>query len=166
MSGVTIAGFTISNGWSGISVVDSSAIFRDNIISYNSYAGIYIEGVSLLIIENEIKNNGYGIKSYGSALTIQRNNISGNGTGIDATYHASAYISDNSIIGQSGYGIRVAANSTANIFRNTITGNGLGGSGIQIAGDNGMNISFNVVDDNISAYWVGAYNVKSNGVPW
>lgn len=122
------------------------ATIRNNMITGNSYAGIWDGGDSsgltsdAVIADNVISNNGlYGINtSNNSKLQIRNNDISNNG----------------------GSGIYIA-NASPKVTGNTIANNA---TDITITSGS-ANISHNVFDT-ISGTLTGSYNVKSDGTAW
>ncbi|MCC6484720.1 MAG: right-handed parallel beta-helix repeat-containing protein [Armatimonadetes bacterium] len=139
-SGVTstavVDGFTVRNGYFGISCYSSSLTIANNTITNNIEKGaspdgpeqggygIYCYSSSPTIMNNTIsRNDKHGIYCSGSSPTIAYNTISENSSsGIDCSFSSSPTITNNTIF-ESNYGIRCSSSSSPTIANNTISWN-------------------------------------------
>jgi len=149
-----LAGFTLTNGTSGVSVSSSAptissnvivnsgigvdAYFGSPIIENNSISGgssgVYLQGAGNAVIQfNSIQKNGSGISMWSSGLpNIVGNLIQDNqGTGIGMVNYCDANIIQNVIMNNAGDGIAGGIGGSRGpwIINNTIvgnTGNGIG----------------------------------------
>ena len=121
--------------WDGIYFLPGSdaSVLKHSVVEYagfrtsgDSYkgAGIYIEGASTTISDNEIKNNNdYGIRLMDASPAIINNTISGHDYyGITCLGASNPGISGNTI-SENQYGISVSDTSIPSIVNNTFTGN-------------------------------------------
>jgi parallel beta-helix repeat protein len=148
---VTISGFTIRNGETGIHIdSDYNTITGNNITSY-SQGGIYLDysNSNVILGNNIISNNGIGIvidKSHNN--TITSNNISNNWMGIYLDESSSNTVSGNNITSNKFYGgIHLDDSSSNNIAGNNISNNGAGMSIVNSHNNTitGNNITHNIV---------------------
>jgi len=157
----TISGLTITGGTYGIHIITSGYI-TGNTVNNNTY-GIYNNKYSTATISGNIitGNGSYGIYNYASSPTITKNTIISNSYGI---YNdtSSPTITGNTVTSNSS-GIGNFNSSKPNIFFNNITRNK--NNDIEVDISSSPNISFNIYDNISGTTGVGAYNVKSNGVP-
>jgi len=163
-----ISDFTIRGGDYGIfNSFSSSLTIRGNTITGNNGYGIYNFYSSPVIIGNTIAENGYGIENTHSSSTIIGNIITRNG--IDGISNASALptipiIRENTIMGNSRWGVHNGNGSSPTLIHNTITGNGgTNYTDIHVESSSFPNISFNVYDDITGDTGEGQFNVKSDG---
>jgi len=121
-----------------------------NKITGNSY-GIMLADFAGDIIQNEITDNGCGLRSWGDdwvrGAQIIENNIANNSQGILLLYAYSNNISGNIITGNSGDGIRLAS---------SISGIGWGNGGNTIHGNNLTANGCGITLYSDGMYWDGA----------
>ena len=90
----------------GINVRTGSSfntIIENNVISFNSELGIFVDSDSATITSNTVSNNGSGINSRGSGGTINNNLISDNtGKGIDIDGGDNIVVTGNTIVNNDG----------------------------------------------------------------
>ncbi len=92
-----IGGINVSTGSS------FNTIIENNIISFNSGFGIYVNSDSAIITSNTVSNNGSGINSRGSGGTVNNNLISDNtGKGIDIDGGDNIVVTGNTIVNNDG----------------------------------------------------------------
>lgn len=181
-----------NNGGDGIAFYGSSITISDNVISGNSSDGIecWNPGFSATLVGNVISNNGSnGIQCGGGIGRVMGNIVTGqtgccNGRGIEVNFddgvcsgnkvtgnRIGIYCSSgmaggrstvigNDVTGNTSKGIEVGGSGNNNqTIHNRITGNGVDISA------SGSLASFNVFDT-LTGTITGAFNVKSDGVPW
>jgi parallel beta-helix repeat protein len=168
--GITIKGFTISGGSSGINVArGGTATIDSNVVQNTAQSGINVTNSGFAtIVNNTIQNNplhGIQLSSGGSAIIGFRsgdpvaspNIIQNNGNiGINFSESSSARIDGNTITGNGSFGINVGESSSARIgfsgpvgsftAANTIQNNGR--DGIRVFGSSYAGIEGNVIDNN------------------
>ena len=99
-------------------------IYKNN-INFNNFTGIEgFKSHSILITENNIKNNSRGINQELSSLVIQKNNISANRYGIELHDCSDSCINENEIISNKYRGINLITVSKSEIKNNKIISNG------------------------------------------
>jgi len=144
--GITIKGFTVTGGSSGINVtVGGQAVIDGNTVQGAAGSGILVTRTShSWIVNNTVQNNGrHGIVIGGSSYafvgllspsdkTASPNIVQNNGrNGIALAYSSAARIVGNTIRNNKRAGISVSRASQADISNNTIDGNGRNGIMIQ-----------------------------------
>ena len=165
--GITVTGFTVTGGRTGIDVVrGGTALIDGNIIEATGLSGCCSgNGITVgswgaaNIVNNTIQNNlGHGIQVIGNSFAFigfrtaidtvaSPNVIRNNGShGIHVTLSSAARIAGNTISDNARNGINVERSSQANISDNSIDGNGLNGifvmenSGVNLGSDTGTGI--------------------------
>ena len=143
--GITITGFTIRGGRTGISIDrGASGLVDGNTIEHTGRVGIIVGGWSTAnIVNNTIRNNAtHGIMVNGSSFAFigfrtaddsvaSPNAIHGNTMhGINVTFSSSARIAGNAISNNLRNGVNVDRASQATVSDNDIDGNGLNGIGV------------------------------------
>ena len=151
--GITIKGFTVTGGRTGIVVeAGGQAVIDGNTIQGTGHTGIAVIKASYSeIVNNTVQNNPrfgilIGTGSYGfvgylkpSDETPSPNIIENNGrSGITVAYSSGARLGGNTIRNNKRYGVRVTRGSNANIGNNTIDGNGR--DGIFVSRDSSANL--------------------------
>ena len=141
-SGISFASTSINSildnvvvryGYNNISVQTSSLTVSNSVTEKGQQSGITIGNATPTITENVIRNNSIGISISSSSPIITNNTIQGNGTGLEATGTSNATITDNTIIGNTGYALNFEPDST----QSTISGNNIsdnGYNGIRLSG--------------------------------
>jgi len=168
LTNITISGFTVTGGWTGIVASSSSLTITDNTV-VNNGNGMALSSSSSTITKNIITGNttqGIVINTSSSDI-ITDNTITGNGYYGIWSHMSSPIIRGNTITNNGNCGIYSGTSSSPKIIYNQITGNG----GIDYADicvwypDGTPNISFNVYDDIGGLSGMGQFNVNSNGDP-
>ncbi|OGP07593.1 MAG: hypothetical protein A3G39_01180 [Deltaproteobacteria bacterium RIFCSPLOWO2_12_FULL_43_16] len=152
---VTISGFTITGGGTGIHNIFSTPVIRENTITANAILGIMNEDSSPTITGNVVANNSgnAGIRNLNSSPVIDGNTIAGNRDGI-FNAGSSPIIRNNTISGNHLSGINNSVSSPT-IQGNTISNN----QGVGIGNINSAPIiTANTIIGNVSA---GIYNLSS-----
>jgi parallel beta-helix repeat protein len=134
--GVTIEGFTITNGLPGVNVEDSSSVsIVDNTFQDNLGQGILFRRSSGEITGNKIKETmwdvadrwGRGIQLFDISddlqVTIADNSISENDDAGIGLLNATAEIGNNTVISNRNRGVSIEDGSTATLVDNVIKGN-------------------------------------------
>jgi len=99
--------FVLPNGSDGIALLaDGNAAIRDNVISGNAVQGIYLQGSSAVVVENNV----LGLR--GSANTANDNTAAGNGqSGIWIDGSPGCTVAGNRIAANGGFGVRVSGDA-------------------------------------------------------
>ncbi|MEE9151685.1 MAG: right-handed parallel beta-helix repeat-containing protein [Thermoplasmata archaeon] len=93
---VIIENSTIRNSYIGILIISSSPIIRFNVINDNLKYGVFLVNDSAQIIGNEIAFNPVGLYSLYSEFTLSENEILDNGDGV-RIYYSNIYMDEDQI---------------------------------------------------------------------
>lgn len=175
--GITIRGFTITRGRSGIVISRGEATIEDNIIKETTRIGIFVNNHSFAFIrDNTITDNSLdgisvtrtstariGFSILSSVRIPKPNIITGNGRdGISVQRNSFADIDNNTISMNTLRGIRVRRLSLAEINDNAINNNG--SDGIIVLENSGVNISGNTTGTDNGGFGIScAINSYANG---
>jgi len=188
---VSISGFTIQNGASGIALINSS----DSTISKNNVIGMLYDGISIVegsnntILENNVSDADHGIIVTGSNNSVIQNHVKNQKSiGICVTISAknvkNTILSNN--ITNNAYGLSIGGwNNT--VFNNTIASNNVDGmvlheashnkiEGNTIASNNRYGIRLdwssgnafyhnNFINNSIQVWGVDSISIWDNGYP-
>ena len=166
-SDVTVTGFTIKGGDSGIRTRgDRCRIIRNNVM--NNYNGLTIGGDEHIISENNITENSYGISAITTDSLISGNNIFRNSIGIIIDESKDVTISENSLtyngynadeISQNNGSLLLRWTGPFNVYGNTIEDNkGYGimfGEGCGSSSVYGNNITRNSIGVDLLNFVIG-----------
>ncbi len=143
---VTLSGFTMQNGNSGIFVNHSSVVtVRDNIIRNQSYDGVFVQ-------------------TWGNCnVSVEGNLIAACYRGIECTYSEGFCVLERNNLSQVGSGILIGYGMmSGRILNNTIVGNG-GGTGMDLSGFHNAAIEGNcVIGFNDGARFEGSFGNRVN----
>jgi len=155
--GITIKGFTITGGLSGIQVsAGGEAVIDGNTIQGAGRFGIQVNRASsAIIVNNTVRNNTTnGITIGGSSVALigvgtgrdekaSPNTIENNAEhGITVGRSSSARIVQNTIRNNKGNGVNVTRASQADVSNTTITGNG--GDGISVTQNSSVSMGIDI----------------------
>ena len=164
--GIAFYGFYVvrSNYWIWGNVIDRATIgiyAQDSDVSIISntvrqtLTGIQVNGGVPTVSDNVIDGATTGIYAQGSDAQVLRNQVNGTGTGIQASGGGAPMISDNAITNTGGLiasAIRVSSGTTADLWRNTVSGiQGTRGANAIVAGNPGGNggLALAILIDNV-----------------
>ena len=166
----TVSYSTIVSNTTGIgcSWWGSGPLITNNLIAYNS-TGIDCRPSEARVISNTVRNNGTGVKSFG---TIRNNTITQNTYGVDLSSGGGASITEisgNTIAANARAGLRIFGYpvwSSQPISGNSITNNGVSGTSAEYSGiylkDFQGTFSNNTITGNGNGIWndTGSYGAN------